>query len=46
MLLQEVYIKLEDTAAKELMKSELEEKRVECSKIIMDFEQLLSELGG
>jgi len=46
MLLQEVYIKLEDVPAKLLMKSELDEKRTECGKAITEFEQLLSELGG
>ncbi len=46
LLLQEVYIKLEDAPAKQLMKSDLDEKRAECSKAIVDFEQLLSELGG
>lgn len=46
LLLQEVYIKLEDASAKQLMKSDLDEKREECSKAIVEFEQLLSELGG
>lgn len=46
MVLQEVYIKVDDPAAKELMKKDLDEKRATCMQSMADFEKLLAQLGA
>ena len=45
-ILQEVFIKMEDGPRKELMLKELEEQRELCNKSIKEFEELLSEMGS
>lgn len=45
-ILQEVFMKLEEGERKDLMKSDMEDKRTSCNTTIKEFETLLAELKG